>query len=191
MEGYGSFPIVNGFNNIRHMARRIRELRVPKVPYVYFRDQQNPLEFYNDEKFQANLAFSKNAFLMILDIFKDKLAKHTSNKYNISPLLRLTVFLQYMRSNEFYRSVSTQGIIQLPKSEVGIIVNEVAIAIASYSSTYIKVPSPEEQIIISSRIMEKYDFPGRGGTSLHLAKLELAWFNELLKQAISEPYYHG
>ena len=100
-----------------------------KIPRVIFTDAQNPMEIMNDKSFYDNLAFTKAQFLIVLDKFKDKFAASMSAH---SPMIQLTVFLCYLKSNQFMRNLSTQTYIQLPVSNIHRILNSVANDIASY-----------------------------------------------------------
>ena len=100
-----------------------------KIPRVIFTDAQNPMEIMNDKSFYDNLAFTKAQFLIVLDKFKDKFAASMSAH---SPMIQLTVFLCYLKSNQFLRNLSTQLYIQLPISNIHRILNSVANDIASY-----------------------------------------------------------
>ena len=100
-----------------------------KIPRVIFTDAQNPMEIMNNKSFYDNLAFTKAQFLIVLDKFKDKFAASMSAH---SPMIQLTVFLCYLKSNQFLRNLSTQLYIQLPISNIHRILNSVANDIASY-----------------------------------------------------------
>ena len=128
-----------------------------KIPRVNLIDAQNPLEYYNGDSFHSYMAFTKEQFLIVLDIFKDTFA--TSIPAH-SPLVQLTVFLRYVKSNNFLKDLCTQTVVQLPISDCHEIVNSVAGDIASYSETYIVYPSVEEQNTAAARVLEKYNFPG-------------------------------
>ena len=100
-----------------------------KIPRVIFTDAQNPMEILDDKSFHDNLAFTKDQFLIVLDKFKDKFAASMSVH---SPMVQLTVFLCYLKSNQFLRNLSTQLYIQLPISNIHRILISVANDIASY-----------------------------------------------------------
>ena len=84
----------------------------------------------------------------------------TRGKEHVPPMLKLAVFLHYLRSNAFYRNCSTQHFIQLSRSSVSRIVNGVAKIIASGMPTYVKFPTIEEQDEIASRIFSSSGLPG-------------------------------
>ena len=65
-----------------------------------------------------------------------------------------------MRGNGFYRNVSKAYYIRLPKSTICRIVNDTAMDIASFKSTYIKFPDVVEREEIADFFMEKFGFPG-------------------------------
>ena len=159
MEQFNDF--FEGLNDIRETANDLNDIRrLGRVPRVVFCDQENPLEALREKEFKENLIFSKDGFLHILELFKDKIRRPCHQSAEISPLLKLTTYLQSVRSNDFYRSTRNQFYIRLPKSTICKIVNEVAKDIASFSSTYIKFPDLEEQEVIANYFAENYNFPG-------------------------------
>ena len=94
-----------GLNDIRETANDLSDIRrLGRVPRIVFRDQENPLEALREKEFKENLIFSKDGFLHILELFKDKIRRPCHQSAEISPLLKLTVYLQYVRSNDFYKS---------------------------------------------------------------------------------------
>ena len=114
-----------GLNEIRETANDLSGIRrLGSVPRVMFRDQENPLESMREKEFKENFVFSKDGFLHILDLFKEKIRRPCHQSAEISPLLKLTVYLQSVRSNDFYKSTRNQFYIRLPKSTICKIVNE-------------------------------------------------------------------
>ena len=105
MEAFESLEFSNTLNLAQEVdcvlqtAQEIDNLQTcfPSVPRVVFRDQLNPLEVYNDFNFKANFGFSKDGFINVLDIYKNRLESKSNRGNPISPLLRLSVFLQYLR----------------------------------------------------------------------------------------------
>ena len=157
------FPLLQDVQDILDTEARLAEIRNQfRIPRRRFRDQLNPLEYYESaKKFRDNLIFSKDGFRFILDIFKDILTKpNNPGSHTISPLLRLTVFSHYLRSNDFYRVESDIAFIQLPKSTICEVVNQTARDVASFSSKYIVFPDEEEKEVISNYFLENFDFPG-------------------------------
>ena len=161
------FQLIEDIQNIQQLGDDLHEIARVRVPRVVFRDQENPLEALSDFDFKANLAFTKDGFLFILDIFKDKIDRPSANPdYYISPLLRLTIFLQYLRSNGFYRNVSTHYFTKIPTSTIGRIVNDVAKDIASFQSEYIQFPNLNQRDEIANYFMENFQFPGIIGKTI-------------------------
>ena len=156
-----SDDFLEGLNDIVHTTNDLAEIRrEARVPRRVLRDAENPLEYFNEKDFKANLAFSKDGFVFVLEKFQDKIRRPFHDGLEISPMLRLTVYLQYIRSNNFYRSSSTQCFIKLPKTTIHNIVNAVAKDIASFSATYINFPDADEQETIAKYFFENYNFPG-------------------------------
>ena len=104
-------------NRINQLHNDLQNMQVP-IPRTYLRDQQNPLESYSDKLFTQNFAFTKATFRTIYDIFEDDLENAQTNFKDLylPPLLKLTIFMQYLRSNSFYRCVSTQKVVDIPQA---------------------------------------------------------------------------
>ena len=93
LEQFNDF--LEGLNDITETANDLSGIRsLGRVPRVEFRDQENPLEAMREKEFKENLAFTKDGFLHVLELFKDKIRRPCHNE--ISPLLKLTVYLQYV-----------------------------------------------------------------------------------------------
>ena len=153
------FQLIEEIQNTQEIFEEQHE--IAQVPRVVFRDQQNPLESLSEFDFKANLAFSKDGFLHIFNIFKNKIERRAANKkLYIPPLLRLTTFLEYARGNGFYKNVSKAYYIHLPKKTVCEIVNQTAMDIASFKPAYVKFPDVVEREEIADFFMERFDFPG-------------------------------
>ena len=94
-------------SKIRDFASDIRQIHpdqqtVP-IPRRSIHDAYNPLEVLSDKQFQAAYAFSKDAFLHTFGLFEHILEPKTSASTALSPLLKFSTFLFYLRSNGFYR----------------------------------------------------------------------------------------
>ena len=153
------FQLLDDIQNTQRLFEEQRE--IARVPRAVFRDQENPLESLSESDFKANLAFSKDGFLHIFNIFKKKLKVRSANEnLYIPPLLRLYTFLEYVRGNGFYRNVGKAYYIKLPKSSICRIVNHTAMDIASFKSAYIRFPDVVEREEIADYFMENFEFPG-------------------------------
>ena len=159
------------FQNVLQVANTVRRMQIfhhelqevrPTIPRNILRDQLNPLEAYNDVQFRRNFAFTKETFIRVFRIFENELTVYDKqgDTFYLPPMLRLIIFMQYLRSNSFYRCVSTQCVVAVPESTVCRTVNQVAKIIASKMKTYVKLPNIEEQNQIASRIFDQYGFPG-------------------------------
>ena len=158
-----NFPLLRRVQQIENVEAELNEiLRLFRIPRRIFRDQENPLEYYRTEKeFKEKIGFSKDGFRFLFDIFKNKLERpFNPGSPTISPLLRLTIFLWYLKHAEFYNSMTDQTLIKLPKSTIGDIVNVVAKDIATFSSKYIVFPDEEEKEVIAKSFLEQFNFPG-------------------------------
>ena len=158
-----SFPLLNNVQDILNTEARLNEIiNEARIPRTIFRDQLNPLEYYNRQKFFDSMGFTKDGFLFLLDIFKDKLDKgYNPGSPTISPLNRLGIYIHYLRgSGAFYRNEGETAWIQLPKNTICTIVNQTAMDIASFSSKFISFPDEEEREVIANYFLENFDFPG-------------------------------
>ena len=170
MEFQNPFQLIEEVQNVQRLNEDLRE--IARVPRVVFRDQENPLEALSEFEFKANLAFSKDGFMHIFNIFKDKLESSCANQnVYISPLLKLTTFLEYMRGNGFYRNVSKAYYVRLPTPQICKIVNQTAMDIASFKSAFIKFPDINEREEIANFFMEKFGFPGIIGMYICMHKV--------------------
>ena len=168
---------VNQVERLQALDQEVRNLQLEnqRVARTFLRDQLNPLESYSDHLFKQNFAFTKETFVNIYNIFKDELTVAPCN-YGpyIPPILRFTIFMQYLRSNSFYRCVSTQCVVTAPESTVCRIVNQVAKTIAARHSTYVKFPDANQQDQIAQRIFEESKIPGvigiADGTQIKISK---------------------
>ena len=92
-------------SKIRQFANDIEQFHphYQTVPRRSISDAYNPLEILSDKEFQGAYAFSKDAFLHTFGLFEHLLEPKTSASTALSPLLKFSTFLFYLRSNGFYR----------------------------------------------------------------------------------------
>ena len=162
MDLYEDFPLLNDVQEIVNTEARLNEIiNQFRIPRRIFRDQLNPLEYYNAAKFRKNIGFTKDGFRYVLGIFKRSLHRpNNPGSPSISELNCLAIYLHYLRSGSFYRVEEDIAWIQLPHCTICNIVNETAKVIASYSSQYIKFPDESEKEVIANFFHENFDFPG-------------------------------
>lgn len=68
----------------------------------YFRDGQNPLEFYNEKEFKKRFRFSKQSVLFgILPLIEEGLRKQNNRGLPISPILQLLICLRFYSTASF------------------------------------------------------------------------------------------
>ena len=157
------FPLLTRVQRILDTETRLIEIQNQfRIPRTIFRDQLNVLEFYNAQKFKDNMGYTKDGFLFVLNIFKDKLDKgFNPGSPTISALNRLAIFLHYLRSSgDFYRTESDIAWIRLPKNTICNVLNQTAKDIASFTSMYIVLPDQHEKEVIANYFFEHFDFPG-------------------------------
>ena len=74
--------------------------------------------------------FSKNAFKFILDKILHELQGSARNRDYLTPVQKLAVFLDFLRTNSFQRVIGTQMHNQISQSRSCVIINSVAATIA-------------------------------------------------------------
>ena len=102
--------------------------------------------------------------MFLFDTFKASIqATSFRSRCPIPPMLKLTTYLLYLRSNGYYRSVATQLCVQLPVSTIEMIVNQMSRIVASYRSTFVPLPTIEDMNESATFFLENFDFPGVHG----------------------------
>lgn len=72
------------------------------APKRYFRDYNNPLEFYSELEFKQRFRFSKNSVIFgILPLVEKGLAKINNRGLPISPFLQLLITLRFYSTASF------------------------------------------------------------------------------------------
>ena len=78
----------------------------------------NPLDMRPLE-FRVSFGMSKEFFKTLLDMLTPQLARKNQNDTgNLLPIHRLAIFLQFLRTNGFYKSVGTQFYLRVDKAVV-------------------------------------------------------------------------
>jgi hypothetical protein len=118
---------------------------------------------------------SKDSFRRILDMLQVQLAgERDDNPVDLLPIHKLAIFLQFLRTNSFHKSVGSQHHIRVAKSVVCTNVNNVAKIIASLVPEVVKFPDVEECKHIANEIFQLTGFPGAigiiDGTHIGLVK---------------------
>lgn len=73
-----------------------------RAPKRYFRDYQNPFEFYNDKEFKRRFRFSKNSVMFgILPLIEEGLARINNRGLPISPIIQLLICLRFYSTASF------------------------------------------------------------------------------------------
>ena len=106
-----TISLLDSVSGVRKLAKDVKEYS-PQVPKRYLRDAINPLEQFTDKEFKANYAFSKEGFIFVFNIFKDELTSSGNGGLPIPPILKMSTFLLYLRSNGFYRCDKFQLILR-------------------------------------------------------------------------------
>jgi hypothetical protein len=94
----------------------------------------------------------------------DQLAgERDDNPVSLRPIQKFAIFLQFLRTNSFQKSVGSQHHVRVAKSAVCNHVNNVAKIIAGLVSEVVKFPDIEESKHIANEIFQMTGFPGAIG----------------------------
>jgi hypothetical protein len=85
------------------------------------------------------------------------------NPVSLLPIHKFAIFLQFLRTNSFHKSVGSQHHVRVAKSVVCTNVNNVAKIIAGLVSEVVKFPDIEESKHIANEIFQRTGFPGAIG----------------------------
>ena len=110
-------------------------------------------------------AIGVQSYLWLVQRIHQGLARATNStthweEWNGLPIHRLAIFLQYLRTNGFHKSVGTQFFIKVDQSVVTRTVNSVSRIVASLWSKYVTFPTIEEGNQITKAIYEDTGIPG-------------------------------
>jgi hypothetical protein len=76
--------------------------RAIRVPKRYFRDYQNPFEFYSESEFKKRFRFRKNCIMFgILPLVEEGLAKINNRGLPIPPVIQLLICLRFYSTASF------------------------------------------------------------------------------------------
>lgn len=91
LEDPRNLEILGNFSSDEEEIENIR-----RVPKRYFRDYQNPFEFYNEIEFKRRFRFSKNSVMFgILPLIEQGLGKINNRGLPISPVIQLLICLRF------------------------------------------------------------------------------------------------
>ena len=79
---------------------------------------------------------------------------------NLLPIHKLAIFLQYLRTNGFHKSVAAVFFTRVSQALVTITINSVSRVVASFRSKYVVFPDEEEGNRIAASFFEETKFPG-------------------------------
>jgi hypothetical protein len=85
------------------------------------------------------------------------------NPVSLLPIHKFAIFLQFLRTNSFHKSVGSQHHVRVAKSVVCTNVNNVAKIVAGLVSEVVKFPDIEESKHIANEIFQMTGFPGAIG----------------------------
>ena len=130
------------------------------LPKRIIRDRMNPLELRPLE-FRVTFGMSKEFFKDLLDLLKPQLTREQQhNEGNLQPIHRLAIFLQFLCTNRFHKSVASQFYLRVSQSTVTITVNSVSRVVASLKSKYVQFPDMKEGNRIAKSLFDYTGFPG-------------------------------
>ena len=129
-------------------------------PRLHLKDRQNPLTM-RPNVFRSVFGMSREAFKELLSLLEPQLKGERDGwKGNLLPIHRLCIFLQFLRTNSFHKSVGSQHHIRVDQALVTRTVNYIAKIISQLVPKYVKFPSVEEGNTISQEIFDDTGFPG-------------------------------
>ena len=131
-----------------------------ELPRRVIKDRFNPFDMRPLE-FRVRFGMSKEFFKTLLDMLTPQLSgKNQNDTGNLLPIHRLAIFLQFLRTNGFYKSVGTQFYLRVDKAVVSRTVNSMSRIVASLRSKYVEFPDIEEGNKIANSLYEETGFPG-------------------------------
>jgi len=86
--------------------------------------------FFPISNFRTAFGFCKNSFRYILDLILPQIGLANNNPSDLTPISKLCIFLDFVRTNSFQRVVGTQGHNLIHQSRACIIINQIAHIIA-------------------------------------------------------------
>lgn len=97
------------------------------------------------------------------------------NPAHLPPAIRLSCFLQFLRTNSLQRAVGSQKRLNISQAAVCQEINRVARIFAEKHEQFVKFPSIEESVLIAKEFEEEYGFPPVvtgiiDGTHIHITK---------------------
>lgn len=114
------------------------------VPRQMVYDRGDPIQSLSDKAFYRSYGFLKEDFLNIFEQFKDGLQ---SQRINLStallPIQRLALFIAYLRSDIFFRSIAEQFFVRSSVSTAHRVVFQVARVIHSARAEYFTLPGKD------------------------------------------------
>jgi hypothetical protein len=110
--------------------------------------------------FRIAHGMSKYAFRKLMDLLIMDLESSTpDNPTHLPPAVKLSTFLQFMRTNSFQRAVASQKELQISQSAVCKTINHVAKALAMKQEQFVNFPDHEESLKIANKFSKEYGFP--------------------------------
>ena len=110
--------------------------------------------------FRKIFGFSKYGFRYLLDILGPRIIhSEKNNPVFLTPVLKLCIFIDFLRTNSYHRVIGTQMHVRVRQSTVCRVVNEISRVVASFSHEYVKMPNEEEANEIAAHFLNKTGLP--------------------------------
>jgi hypothetical protein len=132
-----------------------------ELPRRILRDRDNPLESLRPLEFRIIFGMSKDSFRRVLGLIEVQLVgPRQHNPVSLNPIHKLTIFLQFLRTNGFQKSVGSQHHIRVSQSVVCEVVNNVAKIIAGLVPQFVTFPDVQESAHIGNELFQLSGLPG-------------------------------
>lgn len=150
------------FFEILHQNLDYKELEVEygaTLPKKLLRDHSNPLELRMEE-FTKVHGMSKQAFRHFLSLTEGQLdGKREDNPTTLPPVIKLSAFLQFLRSGSFQRCIGSNKALQISQPSACNAINFVAKIFANLLPNFVQFPDMEERKVIAYELGQIAGFP--------------------------------
>ena len=116
--------ISDHLNFLHELEEKETKYGPSELPRPRLKDRQNPLEM-RPLDFRIIFGMSREAFKELLSMIEPQLRRERDGRNgNLLPINRLSIYLQFLRTNSFHKSVATQHHIRVDQALVTRTVNQ-------------------------------------------------------------------
>ena len=110
--------------------------------------------------YRTLFGFSKNGVKFLVDLAAPVLASsERNNVVFLTPIQKICIFLDFLRTNSFHRTIGTQSHNRISQSTCCKVVNAVSQIFANLQPEFVKWPTVEESSHISTEFFQKTGMP--------------------------------